>query len=228
MKYSIIILTCNFERLKKAIESIIKTTSFNDAEIIVAMNGCQPEARKYIESLGFRFIWIDRKVGAITSFNLAAKIADGKYLIKLDDDIQILDWGSNNYWIKLLEEPFSDPKMGVVGPVIDPNYNEVIAFCMMTPKKLFLDMGGFDPQFDPWFGDDIDYCYRLQKAGYKIAQNPPSLQIENGKFVMNFPIWHYQEEQESSAARLALERKHKDIIIRKHSDMNLPSALYSD
>ena len=220
--------------MKTCLDSVIATTKLNDdIEIIVTMNGCETEGRKYVESLGkhVRFIWIDRRIGAISAFNLAASIANGEYLVKLDDDIEILTWGENNYWLQLLTEPYSDSNMGATGPVIDPNYEEVVGFCMMTPNKLFHELGGFDPQFDPVWGDDIDYCYRLKKAGYKIAQNPPFLNVINGIFQMGFPLNHDSEDRHSARSieekikQYELAEDHKRIIREKHSDLQLPQGI---
>ena len=51
------------------------------------------------------------------------------------------------------------------------NVSAVTAACMMTRKELFLDMGGFEPRLGVAF-QDVDYCLRLQEAGYRIVYTP--------------------------------------------------------
>jgi glycosyltransferase involved in cell wall biosynthesis len=50
------------------------------------------------------------------------------------------------------------------------NCSAVTAACMLTPTRLFLETGGFDDQNFGVQYNDIDYCYRLQKKGYRIVQ----------------------------------------------------------
>jgi glycosyltransferase involved in cell wall biosynthesis len=45
------------------------------------------------------------------------------------------------------------------------NTAAVTAACMLTPRKLFSEMGGFDEQAFPVAFNDVDYCLRLLKSG---------------------------------------------------------------
>jgi GT2 family glycosyltransferase len=53
------------------------------------------------------------------------------------------------------------------------NVTAVTGACILTPKSLFFETGGFDPQF-PLAYNDVDYCLRLRKAGYRIVWSPES------------------------------------------------------
>lgn len=44
----------------------------------------------------------------------------------------------------------------------------VTAACMLTPRKLFLENGGFDEQHFPVNYNDIDYCIRVRQKGYRV------------------------------------------------------------
>ncbi len=47
------------------------------------------------------------------------------------------------------------------------NYSAVTAACMLTPRKLFLELGGFDEvRFEVAY-NDVDYCYRLGERGLR-------------------------------------------------------------
>lgn len=51
-------------------------------------------------------------------------------------------------------------------------YSAVTAACMLTHKKLFQDLGGFDARRFPIAFNDVDYCLRLRAAGKKIFWSP--------------------------------------------------------
>ena len=47
----------------------------------------------------------------------------------------------------------------------------VTGACLLTPKVVFDEMGGFDARFVNCF-EDVDYCLRLGKAGYRVIYTP--------------------------------------------------------
>ncbi len=51
------------------------------------------------------------------------------------------------------------------------NYSAVTAACMMVKKKAFEEAGGLTTELAVAF-NDIDFCMKLQKAGYRIVYNP--------------------------------------------------------
>jgi GT2 family glycosyltransferase/glycosyltransferase involved in cell wall biosynthesis/ubiquinone/menaquinone biosynthesis C-methylase UbiE len=52
------------------------------------------------------------------------------------------------------------------------NYSAVTAACLLTPRQLFLELGGFDPhQFGVAY-NDADYGYRLTEQGYHCIYCP--------------------------------------------------------
>jgi len=51
------------------------------------------------------------------------------------------------------------------------NYSAVTAACMMTRREAFDAVGGFDERFAVDF-NDVDYCLRLRKVGYRIVFTP--------------------------------------------------------
>lgn len=53
-------------------------------------------------------------------------------------------------------------------------YSAVTAACMLTPRKLFLDVGGFDAMRFPIAFNDVDYCLRLRNMGKRIFWTPHS------------------------------------------------------
>lgn len=53
---------------------------------------------------------------------------------------------------------------------------------LLTPKRLFDDLCGFDERFEPAYYEDTDYCVRVSKAGYSCIAEPESavLHLEGG------------------------------------------------
>lgn len=61
---------------------------------------------------------------------------------------------------------------GYMGMGLTPhNCSAVSAACMMTPRSLFNEMGGFDERL-PVAYNDVDYCQRLIGAGHRIVYTP--------------------------------------------------------
>lgn len=46
-------------------------------------------------------------------------------------------------------------------------YSAVTAACMLTPRALFLECGGFDEAAFPVAYNDVDYCFKLGDRGYR-------------------------------------------------------------
>lgn len=51
------------------------------------------------------------------------------------------------------------------------NYSAVTAACMMVKRSVFEEVEGFDEKFAVAF-NDIDFCLKVVKAGYRIVYNP--------------------------------------------------------
>lgn len=51
------------------------------------------------------------------------------------------------------------------------NYSAVTAACVMVPSKVYKELNGLDEDFIVAF-NDVDFCLRIRKAGYKIVWTP--------------------------------------------------------
>lgn len=67
----------------------------------------------------------------------------------------------------------------------DPLYGFVreVDYCsgalLATPRKLFLQLGGFDKFYSPGYYEDTDYCFRLRQQGYRVFYQPESAVVHS-------------------------------------------------
>lgn len=198
IKYTIVIPTYNHcdDLLIPCIESIRKYTDTRNIEIIVVANGCTDGTRDYVKSLGdlAKLIWVDEAIGYTKATNLGIKEAKGEFVVLLNNDTELLPQNQNT-WLTMMEEPFSDPKMGLTGPLqLYDNYagsDVLIFFCVMIRRSLFDEIGILDEIFTPGGGEDIDFTVRANLAGYKSkVVTPTTYSVEAGTNSGGVPIWH--------------------------------------
>jgi GT2 family glycosyltransferase len=79
----------------------------------------------------------------------------------------MLPSGPTHCWIaKAGKEP------GYFGSTLTPrNYSAITAAAMLTRTSIFDALSGFDTAFARDF-NDVDYCFRARKAGYRVAWTP--------------------------------------------------------
>jgi GT2 family glycosyltransferase len=59
-----------------------------------------------------------------------------------------------------------------------PRFNQpaevqaLISACMLVPREVLLEHGGFDPAFHPVQFEDFDLCYRLRSRGFRALYTP--------------------------------------------------------
>ncbi len=52
------------------------------------------------------------------------------------------------------------------------NYSAVTAACLLTPRALFVRLGGFNELYLPVAFNDVDYCLRVKEAGLLVCWTP--------------------------------------------------------
>lgn len=202
-KVSIIMLTFNqLEDTRQTVESLFKYTH-SDFELIFVDNGSVDETRSYLEQLqettpNVRLIFNDRNLGFAKANNQGMKIANGDYILLLNNDV-ILTEG----WLeRMLACAESDPSIGVVGPVTNSavgqqvvefplghhadgvqkfaciqllenagywfEIHRIIGFCLLVKRGVIEKIGMLDERFGPGGFEDYDFCLRVKQAGYRI------------------------------------------------------------
>jgi len=66
-----------------------------------------------------------------------------------------------------------------------PSYNFVretdycSGACIMVPRALFHEMGGFDPHYSPAYYEDVDLAFKVRRAGHKVVYQPSARVIHH-------------------------------------------------
>lgn len=78
---------------------------------------------------------------------------------------------------------------------------------LMTRRDLFRKMGGLDTAFSPGYFEDLDYCVRLWRAGWRIVYLP------------DVAVLHYENASSTSSIDLLhLYRRNRLYFTQKHAD----------
>lgn len=224
MKYSIVIPTYNHcdDLLKPCIESIFKYTDLSETEIVVVANGCTDNTIEYLESIKDKVRYISHKdaLGYPKAVNVGIKNAKGQYIVLLNNDIVLMDQPKNQ-WIDFLVQPFSNPKVGITGPVkfdwdcAGIRYDCMAFWLVMIKREVFETIGLLDEIFSPGMGEDGDFCIRLMQAGYEQVSVPQDIKgsFETGIVNMAFPIYHVGN------GTFGDNHKHKEEVIERNNQI---------
>jgi GT2 family glycosyltransferase len=81
------------------------------------------------------------------------------------------------------------------------SFQRDVDFCsaafLLTPRRLFAGLGGFDDRYAPAYYEDADYCVRLWKSGMRVVYEPRAV-VTHVEFASGSP---------ASAAALQLARR---------------------
>lgn len=240
-RVSIVIPTYNHcdDLLKPCLESIKKFTDLTQAEVIVVANGCTDNTKEYVTSLGepFKLLWFDKGLGYTRATNEGIKASTGDYIVFLNNDTVLIEQ-PRNYWIDTLIAPFqSNPIIGVTGPMrtfnLDANKEFIIFFCACTSREVINRIGILDEVFSPGYGEDIDFCARVENAGMAIMQTPYSNNYtdETHRFMAgNFPIFHKGNVtfQNWPGGEDLLRKNNAIIRARYHDGLDITRAYNAD
>ena len=225
-KVSIIVCTYNGARTLRECLASLEKIDYPDYEVLVVDDGSTDETPGIIESFSYVRKLHQDHGGLSNARNLGAAKARGSILVYTDDDCV-----ADEHWISHLVAAFDRGGYGAVGgPNISPPASSLTRACvaaapgapahvlltdriaehipgcnLAVTREAFEKIGGFMPEYRT-AGDDVDFCWRIQEAGYQIG------------FAAGAMVWHYRRFR----TKLYLKQqigygKAEAILIRNHA-----------
>ncbi|TVQ36600.1 MAG: glycosyltransferase [Wenzhouxiangella sp.] len=78
---------------------------------------------------------------------------------------------------------------------------------LLTPRRVFEELGRFDEAFAPAYYEETDYCVRLRKQGYRVLYEPQAL-LRHVEFASSA----------SSEQAISLQSAHRKLFQARHAD----------
>jgi len=240
-KVAIVIPTYNHceDLLKPCIESVLKETTYRypDLKIIVVANGCDDNTIEYIQNLALeteetiQLVIVSEAIGYTKATNMGVQRAMTQgydVIVLLNNDNIIQGYWGKNKWLDELLKPLEDPTIGMTGPkqlVCDVTGRDfLIFFCVAIKRKMFEKFGLLDEVFSPGFGEDIDFCIKMQNGGYKL-QEVGTWQDEH-HYAGNFPIYHKAEGTVHGLSNWdEIKKRNKQTLRDRYT---LPEGFFTD
>jgi glycosyltransferase involved in cell wall biosynthesis len=227
-KVSVVVAAYNADRTLRACLDSLLRLNYPDYEVILVDDGSKDSTRQVASAYEkVRYLRHETNLGLSVARNTGIGAASGEIIAFTDADCRAdEDW---LYYLigALLETDFA----GVGGPnLLPPEDSAVAAAVMVSPggpahvmltdrqaehipgcnmafyKSALLAIDGFDPIFKK-AGDDVDVCWRLQQAGFKIGFSPAAF------------VWHYRRS--TVAAYLTQQKGYGEaeaMLVRKHPE----------
>jgi GT2 family glycosyltransferase len=227
-KVSVVVASYNGDRTLKACLESLQRLNYPDYEVILVDDGStdttaqiafmHPKIRcfRHEKNLGLavaRNTGIAASEGEIVAFTDSDCRADEDWLYYLVSDLaggEFAGMGGPNF-LPPEDSPVATAVMvspgGPAHVMLTDRQAEHIPGCNMAfYKEALAEVGGFDPIFHR-AGDDVDICWRLQQAGYKIGFSPAAF------------VWHFRR----STLRAYLKQQHgygeaEAMLVRKHPE----------
>ena len=198
---SVVVCTYNGSRTIRDCLEGLQRLDYPDFEVIVVDDGSTDGTATIAREYDVRVISTENR-GLAAARNLGLTAARGEIVAYLDDDAY-----PDPRWLQYLADTFlRTDYVAIGGPNIPPPGDGAIADCVanapggpthvllsdreaehipgcnMAFRKAALEaVGGFDPQFRV-AGDDVDVCWQLQKAGWKLGFSPAAV------------VWHHRRD----------------------------------
>jgi len=86
-------------------------------------------------------------------------------------------------------------------------------------RKIWNEIGGIDPMFEPYWWDDVDYSYRARKAGYRI--------IEDGTVKVEQIAPMGTDILKRNLKSIMIERRNYFLFLKKHKPKYYKRVMWS-
>jgi len=174
-------------------------------EVIIVDNGSKEDLKSQIHISNFKTIFNKKNLGFAKAINQGVKKARSELILITNNDVVF----EKDCLKELVKTLTGNSNIGAAGGKIyrkkknhlDLNgfrLNPYLAYhqydliginqqqetdwlpgtCILTRKDLFTNLGGLDAGYF-FFFEDVDFCLRLKKAGFRILYNPKAILIHN-------------------------------------------------
>ncbi|MGH9540505.1 MAG: glycosyltransferase family 2 protein [Terriglobales bacterium] len=202
MTLSVVIPTWNGrELLRRYLPSVI--AEMGGAELVISDDGSSDGSAEWL-AFAFpqvRVVASPANRGFAHAVNAGVTAAGGEIVVLLNNDVEVLP-GAFASWPAQFADP---ELFGVTFRALDPatrafatggklgrfrrgfwetwrnydgaagpSFSLVGGFCAVR-RSQFLQLGGFDPLFSPYYWEDIDLSYRARKRGWHVAYVPSAV-----------------------------------------------------
>lgn len=200
-RFSVIVCTHRGSRTLRACLASLETLRYVNFETILVNDGSDREVEAIAGNFhGVRHVGMPHE-GLSAARNRGAALATGEIFVYTDDDCE-----ADPDWLTWLAAGFARPEgfAAMGGPNIPPRPETFEQACveaapggpahvllsdteaehvpgcnLAVRREAFEAIGGFDARF--WTaGDDVDFCWRLEEAGYRIGFSAPAM------------VWHHR------------------------------------
>lgn len=195
MEYSIILATLvrkkrHIRMVEKCI-ALIKAFS-SDYELII-VDDCSPMHSQYLKGQADVYIrHTDGNKGCAVGWNDGLKVAKGKYLVVISDDVFVTEG-----WLECMKNALtlfpnalaSMPAVSHMPSGLQPEEIKVWipACCFMLRPETLEIVGYFDEQFHPYNYEDVDYWTRIYQSKHTIARDySVMVQHQEGQVIHSF------------------------------------------
>ncbi len=225
-KFSVIVCTRNGAERIAACLRAIENMAIASLEVIVVNDGSSDNTATLVASGFPNVILISLPPsGLSTARNTGAARATGDIIAFTDDDCE-----PDAEWLLRLGKAFQNPEIAAAGGpnlpppsrtameaviraapgapshvLLDDTTAEHLPGCNIAVRRdVFHDLSGFDPVFRT-AGDDVDFCWRLSDAGYRMA------------FVPGAFVWHWRRPSLRTFLRQQIGYgKAERLLLAKH------------
>ena len=227
-KVSVVVATYNGDRTLKACLDSLRRLNYPDYEVILVDDGSTDSTRQITSAYDrVRCLRHEQNLGLSAARNTGLAAATGEIIAFTDSDCR----ADEDWLYYLVGDLLNGSFAGVGGPnLLPPDDSHIAAAVMVSPggpahvmltdrqaehipgcnmafyKWALLETGGFDPLFRQ-AGDDVDICWRLEQAGYKIGFSPAAF------------VWHYRRS--TIRAYLKQQRGYGEaeaLLVQKHPE----------
>jgi glycosyltransferase involved in cell wall biosynthesis len=221
---TISVVVCSYngsKTIEQCLQGLMRV-DYKNHEVIVIDDGSTDSTASIASKYPVRLIRTPNR-GLSAARNRGMEEARGDIIAYIDDDAY-----PDSNWLHYLGVAFQQSEFDCIGgPNLPPVEDGFMAQCvahapggpihvllsdveaehvpgcnLAIRKSAMMAIGGFDPQFRV-AGDDVDLCWRLQHAGYKIGYHP-------GAFV-----WHHRRNSASAYFRQQRGYGKAEVLLAK-------------